>query len=235
MGFAGGTDHGRAMMKTGRRVGTALGSCLAACLALAPVVRAAAADLTVTVVDGAGHPVADAVVTATPDGPALPPATPPSPLIVDQIDETFVPYVMVVPKGGTVTFRNSDLTRHHVYSYSEAAKFEFVLSPGQIGQRKFDQAGIVALGCNIHDHMIAHLYVTAAPFAAVTGKDGKAVLGGLPAAGVTVAAWQPRLKPGGTPPQQTVAAAALGTPVTLTLPALLPDTRQGVDPERGGY
>ncbi|MDG3440842.1 hypothetical protein [Nitrospirillum amazonense] len=235
MGFAGGTDHGRAIMKTGRRAGTALGFCLVACLALAPMVRAAAADLTVMVVDGAGHPVADAVVTATPDGPALPPATPPSPLIVDQIDETFVPYVMVVPRGGTVTFRNSDLTRHHVYSYSEAAKFEFVLSPGQIGQRKFDQTGIVALGCNIHDHMIAHLYVTAAPFAAVTGKDGKAVLAGLPAAGVAVAAWQPRLKPGGTPPQQTVAASALGTPVTLTLPALLPDTRQGVDPERGGY
>ncbi|WP_145736737.1 cupredoxin domain-containing protein [Nitrospirillum pindoramense] len=204
-------------------------------LALGTAAPADAADLTVTVVDGAGHPVADAVVTATPDGPALPPAAPTAPLIMDQLDETFVPYVLVVPRGGTVTFRNSDLTRHHVYSYSEAAKFEFVLSPEQIGQRKFDQTGVVALGCNIHDHMIAHLYVTAAPFAAVTGKDGKARLGGLPAAAVTVAAWQPRLKPGATPPQQTVPAAALGAPLTLTLPPLLPDTRQGADPERGGY
>ncbi|MEA1675555.1 hypothetical protein [Nitrospirillum sp. BR 11163] len=233
MGFAGGTDHGRAMMKTGRMALIRLEAFLAASLALAPLARAA--DLTVMVVDGGGRPVADAVVTATPEGAALPPMTPSAPLIVDQIDEAFMPYVMVVPKGGAVTFRNSDLTRHHVYSYSEAAKFEFVLSPGQIGQRKFDQAGVVALGCNIHDHMIAHLYVTAAPFAAVTGRDGTAKLSGLPAAGVTVAAWQPRLKPGTTAPQRTVAATALGAPVTLTLPALLPDTRQGVDPERGGY
>ncbi|MBB6254178.1 methylamine utilization protein [Nitrospirillum iridis] len=252
MGFAGGVDEGRATMTGaararavravtppagGRRLPRLPWIGLACLLGLAVTAPGAAqaVDLAVMVVDAAGHPVADAVVTATPDGPALPPLAPTSPLVMDQIDETYVPYVMVVPKGGTVTFRNSDLTRHHIYSYSDAAKFEFVLSPEQIGQRKFDQTGVVALGCNIHDHMIAHLFVTAAPFATVTGKDGKAKLAGLPATGVMVAAWQPRMKPGATPPQQAVAASALGAPITLTLPALLPDTRQGLDPERGNY
>lgn len=209
-------------------------ACLAAALALLCARPLRAADLTVVVTDAAGHPVADAVVTATPEGSTLPPTAPPVPLVMDQIDETYVPYVMVVPKGGTVTFRNSDLTRHHVYSYSEAAKFEFVLAPEQIGQRKFDQAGVVALGCNIHDHMIAHLYVTAAPFAAVTGQDGKARLTGLPAASTTVVAWLPRLKPGTPAPQQTVAASSLGGgPLTMVLPPLVPDSRQAQDPDHG--
>ncbi|WP_148293596.1 hypothetical protein [Azospirillum sp. B4] len=238
MGFAGDIDDRRVTKVESAPVRRMMACLLALALPLLalPSFPARATDLTVMVVDGGGRPVADAVVTATPEGAALPPTAPPVPLIVDQIDETFVPYVMVVPKGGMVTFRNSDLTRHHVYSYSDAAKFEFVLSPGQIGQRKFDGTGVVALGCNIHDHMIAHLYVTAAPFAAVTGKDGKVTLTGLPVAGATVAVWQPRLKPGTTPPQQTLAATALGAaPLTLTLPALLPDTRQGLDPERGTY
>jgi hypothetical protein len=31
----------------------------------------------------------------------------------------------------------------------------------------FDKPGIVAIGCNIHDHMIAHVFVTEAPCVSV--------------------------------------------------------------------
>src|SRR4051794_8739625 len=80
---------------------------------------ATAADLLVQVSDGDGRPVANAVVGVAPQGGTqVSPVVPPSAQVVDQRNETFIPYVMIVPRGGTVGFRNSDLTRHHVYSFS---------------------------------------------------------------------------------------------------------------------
>src|SRR5579871_523885 len=90
-----------------------------------------AADLVVRVSDDDGRPVPDAVVTLMPHGDTTPAGASPEPLIVDQRNETFIPYVLIVPQGGDVVFRNSDLTRHHVYSFSPVRAFEFVLAPGE--------------------------------------------------------------------------------------------------------
>ena len=40
--------------------------------------------------------------------------------IIDQRDETFIPYVEIFRPGDQVVFRNSDRTRHHVYSFAPA-------------------------------------------------------------------------------------------------------------------
>lgn len=214
--------------------GAALRGFLAAALLLAlPGASPARAgtpvgSLTVTVTDDSGAPLADAVVTLTPDNAtAATGSTPSGPLILDQIDETFVPYVLVVPKGGTVVFRNSDRPRHHIYSASPAARFEFFLPPGQTLSRRFDQAGLVAVGCNIHDQMVAHLYVTAAPYYALTGKDGLVTLGDLPTGRATLTIWHPRI-PTDAPPLTrgvTVTTGPGSAPLTIPLSGLQPDSR----------
>src|SRR5690242_7111812 len=79
-----------------------------------------AAGLKVRIVDQRGAPVADAVVTVVSrDAASLPkPAHKPETRVIDQKNLMFVPYVEVFRPGDSVVFRNSDNTRHHVYSFS---------------------------------------------------------------------------------------------------------------------
>ena len=99
------------------------------------------------------------------------------PHVIDQKNLMFLPYIEVFRPGDAVVFRNSDGTRHHVYSFSPAKAFEFVLAPGQSSPpMTLDQAGvIVVVGCNIHDQMASYLVVSDAPWIATTGKDGRAI------------------------------------------------------------
>ena len=169
---------------------------------------AIAATLSVQVSDQRGQPVADAVVTVIGGGGAH--AEAPTTRVIDQAHLTFVPYVEVFRPGDSVVFRNSDVTRHHVYSFSPVKAFEFVVDAGKRSTPLLlDKPGVVAVGCNIHDGMISYLYVTDAPVFARTGKDGRVTFDHLPAGQVDVRVWQPRL-PAGRPDlrQQTIALEA---------------------------
>ena len=211
---------------------------LALCL-LAACLPARAADLVVRVANG-GAAVGDAVVSlvpadGSPRGPAsaLPPTT-----AIDQRDLTFVPYVQVARPGGGAVFRNSDHTRHHVYSFSPAATFEMVLGPGERSDRiPLQEEGVVAVGCNIHDRMVTYLFVTDAPFAARTGADGRARFDALPDVAWTVRVWQPRLRDADGQlterPFRPPAGDAVGT-LRFTL-ALRPDRRHAHDRETLQY
>ena len=165
-------------------------------IALSVAAPAAAADLTVSVRTSAGLPVRDAVVTVRyPAGVATAPIKFAWPLTVTQQNIQFDPFVLIVPVGSDVTFPNKDKVRHHVYSFSAAKRFELKLY-GQEAQRtvKFDKAGVVALGCNIHDQMIGFLIVVDTPYAAKSDDSGNVVLTGLPAGPATLTVWHPYLK-----------------------------------------
>ena len=85
--------------------------------------------------------------------------------VMDQINRTFVPDLLVIPVGSTVAFPNSDSVSHQIYSFSPAHKFQLPLYRGKpYPPVIFDQAGIVTLGCNIHDSMLAYVLVTDAPY-----------------------------------------------------------------------
>ncbi|MGA0599119.1 methylamine utilization protein [Caulobacter sp. KR2-114] len=161
---------------------------------LAPTL-ARAADLLVSVRTASGRPVADAVVT-------LPDVHGPShlsgPYRMAQHDLQFDPFVLVVPVGAEVAFPNLDKVRHHVYSFSPAHPFELKLY-GRDESRKvrFDKAGVIALGCNIHDSMVAFILVTDAAAAAKTDANGLAVLHDVPAGDLTVRVWHPYLRAAG--------------------------------------
>ena len=153
----------------------------------------AAAALDATVRDAAGVAIKDAVVLARPVGaqPALKPVKD----NVDQVDKEFVPYVKVVVAGSAVSFPNKDDIRHQVYSFSPAKRFELPLYVGTPATPVvFDQAGVVTLGCNIHDWMAAYIYVADTPWFAITQADGKARLTGLPAGDYVLQVWHPRME-----------------------------------------
>lgn len=199
---------------------------------------ASAAGLSVHIVDGRGAPVADAVVTVVPRGAAPPAAAHTARTrVVDQKNLTFVPYIEVFRPGDSVVFRNSDNTRHHVYSFSPAKAFEFVLAPGQSSAPlALDKSGVVAVGCNIHDRMIAYLYISDAPWVAQSGAEGRVSFDGLPAGAYEVRVWQPRLRPNKPDLAQTATVLADADPQTLTFTlSLLPDPRTQFDREHTSY
>lgn len=157
-----------------------------------------AGDLTVTVRDGAGAPVRNAVVWVNVAGAPAPKAS--GPLFVAQQNVQFDPYVLVVPVGAEVAFPNKDKVRHHVYSFSPPKRFELKLYGKEEARTvTFDKPGTIALGCNIHDQMSGFIKVVDTPFAAKTGADGSVTLRGLPAAAsASMRVWHPQLRaPGG--------------------------------------
>jgi plastocyanin len=161
--------------------------------ALAPAARAA--DVAFLVVDGKNRPVADAVVTAYPAGVKADQIRFPWPQEMDQHDLQFDPFVLIVPVGANVSFPNRDPVRHHVYSFSPARPFELKLyGRDETRSVRFEKAGVVALGCNIHDNMVAFIKVVDTPFAAKTDEKGQAVLKGLPAGAAQLHVWHPYMK-----------------------------------------
>ena len=166
---------------------------LVASLVLAAL-SCAAAPLTVRLTDTKGQPVADAVVSLVPlDAPAR--LTPPSkPLTIVQQGQEFSPYVTPLVVGTAVSFPNRDTVQHHVYSLSRPKKFELPLYAGEAKAPViFDQPGVVALGCNIHDWMSAYVVVLATPWFAKSGADGLATLLDVPAGHYRAEVWHPRL------------------------------------------
>lgn len=149
---------------------------------------ARAADLRVSVADAAGQPVADAIVYAT--AQAAPMRTATAKAVIDQVHRRFVPRVSVVQTGTAISFPNSDNIRHSVYSFSPARTFTLKLYAGTPANPVvFDKPGIVVLGCNIHDTMVAWILVVDTPYFTRTAADGTATLTGLPPGDYVLRAW----------------------------------------------
>ncbi len=108
----------------------------------------------------------------------------------------------MVPVGSDVSFPNLDPTKHHVYSFSPAKKFELKLfARDQSRTVHFDKPGIVALGCNIHDQMSAYILVTNSAWTARTNAQGMVSFADAPSAPGRVTVWHPYLRaPGGIAP-----------------------------------
>lgn len=169
-----------------------------------------AGDLTVSVRDEAGRPVRDAVVTVRPNaGVPSGPIRFPWALRIVQQDIQFQPYVLIAPVGGTVSFPNLDRVRHHVYSFSRGNRFEIELfGRDQTRTHVFTTAGVAALGCNIHDQMLAYVRVVDTPYAAKTDAAGDVVIRAIPAGGARLVVWHPRLNVRGNEQAYTLTIGA---------------------------
>jgi plastocyanin len=141
-----------------------------------------------------GSPLPGAVVTAFALAGANHPGSPVS-AVVDQINLTFAPDLIVIPVGSKVDFPNSDSISHQVYSFSAARRFQLPLYRGKAHPPvSFDQPGIVTLGCNIHDDMLAHIVVTDALLFGRTDASGIWSVPDAPTGRYRIEVWHPRLR-----------------------------------------
>ncbi|MEA3013837.1 MAG: hypothetical protein QOD42_2382 [Sphingomonadales bacterium] len=183
-----------------------------ALLALALVATpAAAADLVVQVRTANGAGVPNAVVALYPGGRPAPLGGGRQSFQIAQRDLQFSPFVLVVPVGAQVSFPNFDNVRHHVYSFSPVRRFELRLyAREQARSVRFDRAGIVPLGCNIHDGMIAFIDVVDTSLAARTDASGRVRFANVPAGAVAARVWHPYLRAPGNQLQLRWTIAAAG-------------------------
>jgi plastocyanin len=179
-----------------------------------------AGTVTVNVTFKSGPAAEDAVIIFDPLG-AAPPASSDT-ASIDQINKRFVPRVSVVRTGTSITFPNSDQIRHQVYSFSPAKEFTLKLYAGSPKVAVvFDKPGLVVLGCNIHDSMVAFVGVVDSPYFAKTSASGTAVLN-LPPGHYRLRVWHPN---SAAVPAQEIAVPDAPLTIPLSIDAAsTPDT-----------
>ncbi len=181
-----------------------------------------AANLQVQMQDGAGHPLAGAVVFLE-SSQAQAASKPLQGAEVAQANKQFDPQVRVVTVGTAVKFPNRDTVRHHVYSFSPIKPFELKLYAGaEANPVVFDKPGIAILGCNIHDKMVAWVLVVDTPYFGRSGADGKLQLDNVPPGSYHLRTWHANLPVGAPALDQPLALAATGAVVTVKMAGLTP-------------
>ena len=203
-------------------MGTHMGAVLLGCAGALLAASAQAADVQVQVQDASGRSVADAVVFLESDQ-ARRQVRPVAGLEMAQNHKQFVPQVLIVPVGSEVSFPNRDTVRHHVYSFSPAKKFELKLYTGTPAQPvRFEQSGVVVLGCNIHDQMVGWVLVLDTPSYAQTSANGQVALSAVPAGHYRLRTWHARLPAGAPVPEQALEVSASGATALVRLAELAP-------------
>jgi len=168
---------------------------LLAAVGLGIATCASAAQLQLDLKSPDGRPIVDAVASFMPAAGVSGAVKLDTPREMAQQHITFVPHVLLVPVGAVVSFPNRDRVRHHVYSFSPAKRFELKLY-GQEQSRtvQFDKAGVVALGCNIHDKMSGYIVVVDTPYAAQSDAAGRVTLTNVPDGAGVLTIWAEGLK-----------------------------------------
>ena len=126
-------------------------------------------------------------------GAKFPP--PEQPAVVQQKDATFVPHVLPILVGTTVSWPNQDDIFHNVFSMSQTKSFDLGLySADQPAKRvTFDQPGQVDVFCAIHTKMRCIVLVLTNPYFALADSKGRVTIKIIPAGVYKVRAWHERM------------------------------------------
>jgi plastocyanin len=167
------------------------------------------------VVVGAGGALKNVIVRITKGimGNYEPPM---SNVTIDQSQCMYRPRVAMIMAGQSLLIRNSDQTLHNVHTYKGASTlFNQAEVPGlpAIAKTFKDATGeILKFKCDVHPWMTGYVGVSAHPFFAVTGEDGKFEIPKVPAGKYTLEAWHERF---GTLSQEITVEANKPTPVAF--------------------
>jgi plastocyanin len=119
---------------------------------------------------------------------------------VDQREMKFIPQTVVILKGTTIDFLNSDHVAHNVHWSSISgdktlAHNLVTVSPGQKKSFEFDNVGTATILCNFHFDMIGYVVIVPTPYFTLTGSDGTFTIKNVPPGTYTLRTWSSDGKP----------------------------------------
>jgi plastocyanin len=122
--------------------------------------------------------------------PALDDTPPTTSFQIQQMDRRFVPDLLVVPVGSTVSFPNMDPIFHNIYSLSRPKSFDLgSYDTGKSRNVLFSKPGIVEIYCHLHPNMAATVVVTPNRWYARPDPSGQFRIPNVPPGQYTIVAW----------------------------------------------
>jgi plastocyanin len=137
---------------------------------------------------------------------------------VDQRNLKFTPHTIIILRGTTVDFLNSDQVAHNVFwpSINGDKRLRHnltVVSPSQKKSFQFSDLGTAQTLCNFHPDMVAYVVVVPTPYFALTGNDGTFTIQNVPPGTYTLKTW----REDGKPTTQTITVTDATTNVELAM------------------
>jgi plastocyanin len=137
---------------------------------------------------------------------------------VDQRNLKFTPHTIIILRGTTVDFLNSDQVAHNVFwpSINGDKRLRHnltVVSPSQKKSFQFNDLGTAQTLCNFHPDMVAYVVVVPTPYFALTGNDGTFTIKNVPPGTYTLKTWSED----GKPATQTITVTDATTNVELAM------------------
>ena len=109
---------------------------------------------------------------------------------INQLGKTFVPHVLAIGVGDSVTFRNDDPYFHNVFSLSAGQGFDAGLYTAERSFAKtFTRPGPVELLCNIHASMLGYIYVVDSAYYTQPRPSGAFTIRNVPPGRYELSAW----------------------------------------------
>ncbi len=127
---------------------------------------------------------------------------------VDQKTMQFIPHVLAVTAGDTVSYGNHDTVSHNVFSPDNEGFNLGTFPPGESRPYKFTRPNVgYSELCSMHPEMLGYVFVGQNPYHAVVDAGGNFTVRNVPAGTYSVAVWNPKLKAA----EQSVTVAAGGS------------------------
>lgn len=123
-------------------------------------------------------------------------APPQRAVVLDQKDCMFVPRVVALRAGQTLTVQNSDPVSHNIHPMpANNREWNQQQSPGAANlERRFSRPEImIPVKCNVHAWMRSYIGVLEHPYFAVTSTDGRFEWADVPPGEYVIAAWHETL------------------------------------------
>jgi plastocyanin len=109
---------------------------------------------------------------------------------MEQTHRQFLPDLVVIPAGSTVSFPNLDPIFHNVFSLSGPKTFDLGnYAKDQTRKVVFPKPGIVFVNCRLHPNMTAAIVVTPNQWNTKSDGEGHFTLANVPAGTYQIVAW----------------------------------------------
>lgn len=114
--------------------------------------------------------------------------------VIDVMGKDFVPRILTVQVGSTVECIHNDKMSHSCFLVDDKGYDLGKDSHGEKHVYTFTQPGVYPILCRHHREMVAHIVVVKTPYFAMTDKEGKFTINGIPPGSYKLKVWGEHLK-----------------------------------------